>query len=200
MAQHNLDTTALDPDLLSTPFEVQTNWHVLTGAACSGKTTLIDMLAENGYQTGREIARVFIDNELAAGRTLDEIFHDVTTEPRIEQMQLELERGFRATNTVFLDRAQPDCIPFFRFVGLDPNECLKNSFHFCYASVFILDLLPLQLDGARVEDDTYTTVLDEWLVRDYSALGYEVIRVPVLPLEERLAFILDNLAERGLID
>ena len=34
--------TELDPDLLSTPFDVQTNWHVITGAACCGKTTLID--------------------------------------------------------------------------------------------------------------------------------------------------------------
>ena len=36
----------LDPDLLSTPFGVQTNWHVITGAAGSGKTTLIDLLAD----------------------------------------------------------------------------------------------------------------------------------------------------------
>jgi hypothetical protein len=31
----------LDSDLLSTPFQVQTNWHVLTGAACAGKTTTL---------------------------------------------------------------------------------------------------------------------------------------------------------------
>jgi hypothetical protein len=39
-SQHDPRTIELDPDLLSAPFRVQTNWHVITGAACSGKTTL----------------------------------------------------------------------------------------------------------------------------------------------------------------
>ena len=51
MAQHKIRTTALDPDLLSNPFGAQTNWHVLTGAASSGKTTLINMLADKGCAT-----------------------------------------------------------------------------------------------------------------------------------------------------
>jgi predicted ATPase len=65
--------------------------------------------------------------------------------------------------------------------------------------VFILDLLPLQLDGARIEDDVYTVLYDEWLVRDYSALGYRVVRVPVLSPEERLAFVLETLSERRFL-
>ena len=48
-------TTKLDPDLLPTPFEVQTNWHVITGAPCSGKTTLIDQLADKGFHTVPEV-------------------------------------------------------------------------------------------------------------------------------------------------
>jgi hypothetical protein len=30
----------LDPQRLSAPFKYKTNWHVITGAPCSGKTTL----------------------------------------------------------------------------------------------------------------------------------------------------------------
>jgi predicted ATPase len=33
--------------------------------------------------------------------------------------------------------------------------------------------------------------------RDYSALGYNIVRVPVLPPEERLAFVLERLSEQG---
>jgi predicted ATPase len=36
--------------------------------------------------------------------------------------------------------------------------------------------------------------LDEWIARDYQALGYRVIRVPVLTPEERVKFVLDNLS------
>ncbi len=46
--------TQLDPDLLSTPFGVQTNWHVITGAACSGKITLINLLTDKGFRRLRD--------------------------------------------------------------------------------------------------------------------------------------------------
>ena len=64
----------LDPDLLSMPFKVQTNWCVLTGAACSGKTTTVDLLADRGYQTVPEAARPMIEREIAKGQTLEEVF------------------------------------------------------------------------------------------------------------------------------
>jgi predicted ATPase len=93
----------------------------------------------------------------------------------------------------------PDCLTFFRIFGLNPNEILAECLHHRYASVFILDLLPFQLDGARIEDDTYTIVLDEWLARDYGSQGYHIVRVPVLSPQERLEFALERLAEQGLI-
>jgi predicted ATPase len=190
MSQLNIITTELDPDLLSTSFEVQTNWHVLTGAACSGKTTLIDLFAQKGFQTAPETARQFIDKEIASGRRIEEIILDATTEPSIEEMQLRIEHGLQWNDVVFLDRALPDSITFRRLAGHDPNGILAECFHHRYA--FILDRLPFQLNGARVEDDAFKDILDEWLVRDYSALGYHVVRVPVLPPEERLTFILER--------
>ena len=44
--QHSFRATKLDAELLSTPFGVQTNWHVIAGAQSCGKTTLIDQLAD----------------------------------------------------------------------------------------------------------------------------------------------------------
>ena len=198
-SQHDFSTTELDPDLLSTPFRVQTNWHVITGAACSGKTTLIDLLADRGFQTAPEIARQYLDREMGKGRTLDEIFEDASTEPGIEDMQLRLEHGLRAIDVVFLDRALPDSLTFRRLAGLNPNELLADCFHYRYASMFLLDRLPFQQNGARIEDDAIAGLLDEWLARDYSALGYIVVRVPVLSIKDRLAFILERLSEQGLI-
>jgi predicted ATPase len=99
----------------------------------------------------------------------------------------------------FLDRGLPDCLFFYRNFGLDPNDLLAECFYHRYASVFLLDRLDFQLDSARVEDDAYTVLLDKWLYRDYTALGYHVIRVPVLPPQERLEFILEKLAEQRLL-
>jgi predicted ATPase len=133
------------------------------------------------------------------GRTLDEIFASQADERALTDLQRSAELGLRATDVVFLDHALPSYLWFWRLLGLNPNELLAECFHHRYASVFILDQLPLELDGARIDDEAYTVLLDEWLVRDYSALGYRLVRVPVLSPQERLAFVLERLSELGLM-
>jgi predicted ATPase len=75
----------------------------------------------------------------------------------------------------------------------------QNASTIVIASVFILHRLPVQRNGLRPEDDAVARLLDEWLARDYSALGYNVVRVPVLSPQERLAFVVERLSEQGLI-
>ena len=198
--QHASRTAELDPDLPSTPFWVQTNWHVVTGAPCSGKTTLIDQLTNKGFRTVPEIGRQYFERELAKGRTIDEIRENaVALTRRLIGLQLRVEAGLRAVDVAFLDRAFPDGLTFGRVAGLNPNEILSECFHHRYASICILDRLPLQQNGVRAEDDDTSDFLDEWLARDYRALGYDVVRVPVLSPKERLAFVLEMLSEQGLL-
>lgn len=197
--QYDFIITELNSDLLSTPFKVMTNWHVITGAPSCGKTTLINQLAEKGYHTVPESARLYMESEIAKGQTVDVIHADAARLQRgIINMQLSVERNLHPSIFTFLDGAVPGSLAWYRVFGLDPNEILGECFHHRYASIFILDLLPLHLDGLRFEDDTHINFLDEWHNRDYRALGYNVVRVPVLALEERLAFVLEKLAEQGM--
>ncbi len=199
--QHDYRFTELDPDLLSMPFKVQTNWHVITGTVSSGKSTLIDQLADRGFQTIPESARLYIEKEMAKGRSSHEIHANGAALQRgIKDMQLGFERRLRAIDFAFLDRAVPDFLAWYRVRGLNPNEILKECFHHRYASVFMLDPFPFQPDDQRVEEmAAIAGYLDDWHARDYRALGYSVVRVPVLPPEERLAFVLERLSEQGLI-
>jgi predicted ATPase len=199
-SRHDFRTTELDPDLLSTPFKVQTNWHVITGAPSCGKTTLIDQLADKGFRTVPETAHLYIEREMALGRTINEILKNrVDLQVIIIEMQLGIERELQANEVIFLDRALPDCIAFSRYIGMNPNEILPECFHHRYASVSILDPLPFRENGVRDDDSAVVGYLDEWLARDYRALGYRVVRVPVLAPHERLAFFLERLSEQGLI-
>ena len=185
----------LDAGLLATPFGVQTNWHVISGAPSCGKTTLINLLAARGVQVAPEGARIYLERELERGRSLEEIrSNSAGTERGIAEMQLEIERGLPHDDRIFLDRAVPDCLAWYRYFGLDPNELLRNCFHHRYASIFLLERLPLQPDGLRFRDDMLQVFSEQWHVRDYTALGYGITRVPVLPPEERLAFVLRLLA------
>ena len=190
----------LNVQLLAIPFRIQTKWHVITGTISSGKSTLIEQLANQGYQTVPEAARGYIDQELAKGRTIDEICGDPTALQRgINDLWLSYEQGFRAAEVLFLDCAFPDALAFSRVNGLDPNEYLAGCFTYRYASVFILEALPLHQDGVRYHDVATADLIEAWLLRDYTALAYQLVRVPVMPVEERAAFILDRLSEQGLI-
>ena len=87
-------TTELDPDSLSTPFAVQTNWVVIGGAQSCGKTTLVDRLAEQGFQTLPEGARLYLEREMASGRAIDEIREDLAALQRaIADTQVDIESG-----------------------------------------------------------------------------------------------------------
>lgn len=195
---HQAITTQLDPDLLLMRFRVETKWHVLTGAACTGKTTLIEDLAEKGYPIIPESARQYFESELAKGRTLEELRADGASLQRgIAELQLRFEDRYPANETTFLDRAIPDSLTFYRVYGVNPNEILPECLHRRYTSVFLLDRLPFQRDNTLGPEDHATSdFLDEWLVRDYTALGYRVVRVPVLPPQERLAFVLERISRQ----
>ncbi len=199
-SQSNFKNITLDPDILATPFRVQTNWHVITGASSSGKTTLIDLLTKKGFLTFPEVGRQYFERELAKGRTIDEIREDRAAMTRqIYSLWLNFNDGLRTADVTFLDRGLPDALSFYRFAGMDPNGILPDCFQHRYSSVFILNRLPYQQDGIRGGDDTTAAYFDSWMERDYIALGYKVVRVPVLPPEERLAYMLDNLSDGGLM-
>ena len=120
--QHDFRTIGLDPDLLSTPFRFQTNWHVITGSTCSGKTTLVDQLADNGFQTVAETARQHFEREMAKGRTIDEIRENPTALTRgLIDVMLEVELGLSANDVLFLDRAFPDALAFLPSLWTEPQ-------------------------------------------------------------------------------
>ena len=187
----------LDLDLLATPLAVQTRWYVITGAPSCGKTTLVDQLAGRGYRTVPEIARQYLEGEVARGRAIAEIRADMDFCTRqVLDMQRRIEDALPAGELLFVDRGLPDCLAFFRLAGVDPNDHLAACLRHRYAGVFLLDPLPFERDGTRMENDAVIApYLEAWHARDYLALGYDVVRVPVLPPPERLAYVLGRLAE-----
>jgi len=51
-------------------FMQRTNWYVITGAPCFGKTAVICKLEQLGYQVVHEVARSYIDKELNKGQSI----------------------------------------------------------------------------------------------------------------------------------
>lgn len=184
-------TLPLDSQLATRAFEQDTEWFVLTGAPCAGKTTVLQELAKHGFDQHPEIARVYIERQLADGKTLADIRADEGRFQRgLIESKLELELNTNPNTVVLFDRAMPDSITYYRVAGLDPRDVVDDCYRRRYAQVFLLDRLPLTADHARTEDDQTAAFVDEWLERDYRALGYDVIRVPLMPIRQRVNFVL----------
>src|SRR5512137_338774 len=126
--QPDFRTVELDADFLKIPFRIQTNWRVITGAPSCGKTTLINLLAAKGFQTAPEGARLYLEREIARGQTIEEIRSNEDSQRSMKDMQLEIERGLQVNDCIFLDRAIPDYLAWYRVFGLNPNEFLRECF------------------------------------------------------------------------
>jgi len=172
----------------------QTRWCVITGAPCSGKTTVINALEQKEFRVVPEAARAFIDDQWARGLSLAEIRSDALTfERQILIKKIQTECRLPVDKTIFLDRAVPDSIAYFLHAGLDPDEPTMASQKFKYRRIFFLDRLPCAADSARIEDDATAATLAVVLKKSYTGLGYPLIRIPVLPVELRVNLILQHI-------
>jgi len=100
-----------------------TNWYVITGGPASGKTTTVNLLTQRGYKTTIEHARHFIDTQRMEGKTVEEIRQNQAAfQAGILDMQIEQEASLSPDDVVFLDRAIPDALAYYRFLDLPEDE------------------------------------------------------------------------------
>lgn len=172
-----------------------TQWYVITGGPSSGKTTTVNILKARGFLTTIEHARHYIDTQRVTGKSTEEIrANQVAFQSGVLDMQIAQEKALSKSDVVFLDRALPDALAYYRFLGLSEDEKLREALKKAsYKKVFILDPLPMAPDYARTEDAAAQKKIHALLVEVYQSLGFPIVHVPVLPPEERVDFILRNL-------
>jgi len=172
----------------------RTNWYVITGAPCSGKTSVIKALEQLGYPVVHEVARAYIDKELKKGKSIARIKSDILLfERHILYKKIEIEKSLSKDATVFLDRGVPDSIGYYIIEGLYPDEPIKKSKQTRYKKIFFFEKLLFEKDAVRSEDDKIAAELDRILKESYQTLWYEIISVPILTVKDRVDFILKHL-------
>lgn len=175
-------------------------FFVLTGGPGSGKTTLIETLKRAGFATAPEAGRGVIRDQMAIGG----VALPWQDRALFAELMLSWElRSWHAAHTqsgpVFFDRGVPDTIGYLRLCGLPvPDHAVNAARRFPYARrVLVAPPWP----EIFAQDDERKQTLDEAIrthdsvAATYAELGYELVPLPLAPVEERVRFIL---GEAGL--
>ncbi len=166
-------------------------WYVITGGPCSGKTTVINELEKLGYRIVRESAREYIDGEITKGRTITDIRADQEVFQRETlRMKVEKEKALSKDEIIFFDRGIPDTRAYYKIHNIaEGDEAQKHIENSSYKQIFFFDTLPILNDYGRTETSEEQQAIHAAIERAYMDLGMPLVHVPVLRIEERVAFV-----------
>ena len=171
--------------------KITPNWYVITGGPSSGKTTIIDELAKLGYLIVPDVARDYIGQEIANGRSLKEIRgNEAEFQRKVLKMKIEREKKIPGDKIVFLDNAVPCSVAYYQICGLNPQGVIQLCWENQYQKIFFLEQLPMEKDYARTENAKTIRKLNKLLKEGYENLGYKVINIPAIPIKDRIQKIL----------
>lgn len=174
---------------------------VITGGPGSGKSTLIDHLHGTGYARSVEAGRGVIQDQRAIGGSA----LPWADRALFAELMLCWElRSYRtataaagATAPVLFDRGVPDIVGYLRLEGLPVPAHLHaaaRTFRY-HHRVLIAPPWPeiYEQDEERTQsyaqaERTYASMADV-----YTAYGYELVHLPLAPVEERARFVTDFL-------
>ncbi|WP_158800091.1 AAA family ATPase [Pedobacter sp. L105] len=168
--------------------------YIITGGPGSGKSTLVAGLEEQGYACSAEISRKMIQAEVARGSDCLP-WKDIACFS--DKVILEMAKAWQqasANSLTFFDRGIPDVIAYLHIAKLPvPVNYLDSLAQHPYAQkVFILP----PWEGIYINDNERWQSFEEasliyTAIRDtYSGFGFELIEVPKVSLQERIAFVL----------
>jgi predicted ATPase len=168
---------------------------VVTGGPGSGKSTLIDVLAERGICSMPEAGRAIIQDQVAiGGEALPWSDRRTFAELMLSWEIRSYRAALRFSGPVIFDRGVPDVVGYLRLSDLPiPSHVNQAAQMFRYhRRVFVAP--PWQeiftRDTERKQSFEEAQAAYETMIETYSALGYELIHLPLDSVEERVRFVL----------
>ena len=167
---------------------IDTNWVIVTGAPRSGKTKFIERLAFEGYRICPEAARIVIDEYASKQEALDCGTKDF--ERLIFEEKLRAENRFNPKEVVFWDRGPIDSIAFSQLYNRNLEKEFSSKIGYHYKTIlFMSELGEYKEDYATIENKHQAVELEKILKKAYKEFGYEMIEVPKMDIESRVAFV-----------
>lgn len=175
---------------------------VLTGGPGVGKSTIINMLQENGYYTRPEVWTTLYEEAKEQGRAVEFSAESSSAEFRqtLMYLQLSYEESLPKNTFAFLDRSAVDVVAFGKLYNISMPKSITDVLHYNrYDLVFFLEPLPADFFNKSEElNCNYQTSLNihRHLQEFYENTdpAYSLIHVPFADPQTRTALILKSVA------
>lgn len=167
---------------------------VVTGGPGSGKTTLIDALAAQGFTCMPEAGRAIIQQQVATGGTALPWSDPVAfAELMLESDIRSYHAAQKVDGSVIFDRGIPDALGYLRLIGLPPPPHLEEAarMYRYHRRVFIAPPWPKIFghDAERKQSLAEAEATCQSMVTVYSSLGYELVPLPLTTVSQRVTFV-----------
>ncbi len=172
---------------------------VITGGACCGKTTLLENLSAQGLQIVSEAARDIIEEQQKRDTDILPWKNNYAFQIEVLKTQLEREHSYDS-KLIFCDRGNFDSIAYCNHARVQTPNLVDKLNPNKYDLIIVPEILPVYVnDSARKESEQDARAIHEKIVQAYNSKGYEVIRIPVLPKQERADYLIKTLLERRVL-
>ncbi|MEJ0039279.1 MAG: ATP-binding protein [Gammaproteobacteria bacterium] len=173
-----------------------TAWIVLTGAPSTGKSTVLERLRLKGYSTCQEQARQLLEQEIARGKSLNELTSDpAMLVKRIFERNLATHGAAPRSQVTVFDRGLPDVLAFGLIDHVDLEPYVRECGAFRFVTAFVFEQVPAQSDQLVYHSQSQLREIEGACEGIYRALGANVQRLPAfsddraVSLARRMAII-----------
>lgn len=173
-------------------------FFVFTGGPGTGKSTLIAALAAEGFAAMPEAGRSIIRARQAIGaspRGDDPAFF---AELMLTFDMRNHDEAPRLSGPVLFDRGIPDLVGYLRLMNASvPDHFINAARRLRYNPVvFVAPHWPqiYRNDGERDQSPAEAAATSEAVEPAYREFGYEIVRLPLATVTERVAFVREVIA------
>ncbi len=171
---------------------------VLIGGPSTGKSSTMKALESRGFYCMPEVSREVTLQAQKEG--IEQLF---LTEPLLfsEKLLQGREQQFLDSqklvdNHVFFDRGIPSVEAYLRYAKTDyPPLFTEKSKQYRYDNVFYFPVWDeiYESDNERYENLEQAKEIEKYIYNNYLELGYKIIKMPFMAVQERCDFILEQL-------
>ena len=180
---------------------MQPNRIIISGGPGAGKSTLIGALRAEGFpcqeEAAREVIRKYSNSDINPWNNR-QTFVQLVFEQIIADLQIPIDQ------LSFCDRGLPDCIAYLKEADLPVPASFQHIDPFLYYARDVFILPPWESiycrDWARQQEFEQAVSLYKSIRSTYQEWGFNLVDVPLLPVKERLSFVLQHLKTRNLLE